>query len=205
MPDRPLVVVAVGGQVLFLVSWLALGAVDAGHDPLEDTISALAALGSPVAGPALAGFAAQGLGQVANAVLAARRGAHRLGVVLAVAGSATLAAGALRLPGPSDDGGWVASGHTAAAVAAFTALHVAVLLGALDHGLPRWSRRAAWAALAVALPHTAWLVALLGGGGPVGYTEKAMTFALVAWTAVLPLASPARPVARRDAAAAAPS
>lgn len=186
--DRALAVVAVTGQVLFTAAWLALGAA-ARHEPLDDTISDLAAVGSAVAAPMLVGFAAQGAGQLANAALAARRGHRWLASALAVTATATLVTGALRLPGPDGAPTWVASGHTLAAVVAFSALHATVLLGALARDLPRWSRVAAAGALVVAVPHTAWLVVLLGDGRDelVGYTEKAMTLALVAWTAALPV------------------
>lgn len=186
-PDRPLLVaLAAGAPVVFTGSWLLLGALTDGYSQRADTISALAGVGAPYAGPMVAAFIVQGVGQLAGAWLAwAQPRARWVAVSLAVAGVGTLLAGAIQLP---DGGGpqWLATGHALAATAAFGGLHLAALAGALSPAVPRWLRAAAVAGLAVALPHLAFFVAYLGPGGEwFGYAEKAFTTVLLAWCGAL--------------------
>lgn len=177
---------AAGAPVVFTGGWALLGELTDGYSQRADTISALAAIGAPQAAPMVGAFVIQGCGQLAGAVLAARQPAARwVSAALTVAGVGTLLAGAIRLP---DDGGpaWLSAGHAVAATAAFGALHLAALAGAMTPAVPRWLRAGAVVALAVALPHLVWFVADLGDPGPwFGYAEKAFTTVLLAWCAAL--------------------
>lgn len=182
-------VLAAGAPVLFTAAWWVLGSRTAGYAQAPDTISAVAALGAPHAGPMVGAFVVQGAGQLAGARLATLT--PRAGWVagwLAVGGVGTVLAGVIRLP---DDGGpqWLSAGHALAATAAFGGLHLAVLAGACSSSVPRRLRVAAALVLAVALPHLAWFLRDLGSGGPwVGYAEKAFTTVLLAWCAALAIA-----------------
>lgn len=179
---------AVGAPVLFTAAWLLLGGATAGYSQRADTISALSGVGAAHAGPMVAAFVVQGLGQLAGAALARRRpAAGWVSGWLVVAGVGTLLAGVIRLP---DGGGpaWLSTGHALAATAAFGGLHLAVLAGALSPALPRPLRVGAALALVVALPHLAWFLTDLGGGGPwFGYAEKAFTTVLLAWCVAMAL------------------
>lgn len=185
---RPWQLLAAGAPVLFTGAWWALGSATPGSSQLDDTISAVAAVGAPRAGLMVAAFLVQGLGQLAGARLAlAAPRAGWVAAMLAVGGIGTLLAGAVRLPG---DGGpaWASAGHALAATAAFAGLHLAVLAGALSRSVPRRLRVAAVAALVVALPHLAWFLAHLGSGdAAAGYAEKVFTTVLLVWCAALAL------------------
>lgn len=181
-----LTVLAAGAPVVFTGGWALLGARTEGYSQRADTISALAAIGAPYAGPMVGAFVIQGAGQLAGAALArATPAAPWVSGWLGVAGVGTLLAGVIRLPtggGPA----WLSTGHALAATAAFGGLHLATLAGALSPAVPRWLRAAAAGGLAVALPHLAWFVTDLGEGGPwFGYTEKVFTTVLLAWCAAL--------------------
>ena len=186
---RSLVAVAAAGGPLFTAAWLGFGALTPGYGQRADTISALAAVGAAQAAGMLTAFAVQGVGQLAGAGVASRRGLRAVSASLLVAGVGTLGAGAIRLP---EDGGSsaVAGAHALAAVAAFGGLHAAVLAGALSTSLPRWLRVSGVAALALAVPHTVWFTLQLGDPGPFfGYAEKAFTTVLLTWTTAFALQS----------------
>lgn len=198
---------AAGAPVLFTGAWVLLGRLTPGYVQSSDTISALAAVGAPHAGPMVVAFMAQGLGQLAGARLAAGSpGAPWVARSLVVGGVGTLVAGVVRLPqggGPA----WLATGHAIAAAAAFGGLHLAALAGSLSHAVPRWLRRSAVVALVVAVPHLVWFVAHLGhAGAGFGYAEKAFTTVLLAWCAALALGrrrgvqGPGRPQAQGSTA-----
>jgi len=169
-------------------AWWGLGALTPGYSQRDDTISAVAAVGTAHATGMVLAFVLQGLGQLAGARLALL--APRAGWVaawLAVGGVGTLLAGVIRLPaagGPA----WLSTGHALAATAAFAGLHLAVLAGALSRSVPRRLRVAGVVALAVALPHLAWFLIHLGSAQAwFGYTEKVFTTVLLVWCAALAL------------------
>jgi len=180
--------------VVFTAGWVWSGYRTPGVPHATRSISALSAAGRPCPRPVLVGQVVQATAQLVNAELARRAGLRGVAVALAVSGLGTLVTTGTPLPAdeaePAPAGpGWHRA-HVWSAGVGMAAFHVAPLLGALDPGLPRRTRRAAVASLAVALPATTYFVhrlATRGGTGRVyGWAERTFLTSLLAWTTSLP-------------------
>ena len=171
---------AVAAPVLLVGGWTWDQAVQpAPFDPVRQTISALAATGTP--NRVVMTVALLGLG-VAHATTAlALRPAARAGrLTLAVGGVATVLVALLPLPWPSGS----AAAHTATASTAFVALTVWPVLAARSRpDMPMALRRkAAGTATLVLVLLVAWLLVELRSGGPaVGLSERVAAAAQALW------------------------
>lgn len=193
--------------VVFTAGWLWSGHRTPDVPHATRSISALSAAGQPCPRPVTVGQLVQGTAQLVNAELARRAGLRGLALTLAASGLGTLVTTGAPLPADEGEDGPARPGtarpvtdraHVWSAGIGMAAFHLAPALGALDHRLPRRTRRAAVASLAVALPATAYfshrLATREGTGRVYGWAERTFLTALLAWSTSLPAAYPARPV-----------
>ncbi len=184
--------------VVFTAGWVWSGhrTPDVPHS--TRSISALSAAGQPCPGPVTVGQVVQGTAQLVNAELARQAGLNGVAVALAASGLGTLVTTGAPLPADeSKDGpagqGWHRA-HVWSAGVGMVAFHLAPALGALDQRLPRRTRLAAAASLAVALPASTYfthrLAAREGTGRVYGWAERTFLTALLMWSTSLPAAYP---------------
>ncbi|MBO1751211.1 DUF998 domain-containing protein [Actinotalea sp. BY-33] len=184
--------------------FLLAESLQAGFDPVEETISALAATTASAPGVMTAGLAVTGVCHVITAL--GLRGVPRAGrVVLAVGGVATAAVAAL----PVD----VAGGpHGLAAGVAFAGLSLWPLGAWRREGTGPLRREVAWGAAAVLTGLLVWFVLELQqvtstGGALTGASERVVAGAQAVWPLVVVLwlrrlitgGRAARPPGRRGA------
>src|SRR5690349_11976004 len=100
MRTRTLAWAAIAAQPVFLVAWVAGGALEPGYSPSRSTISALAAQGASHPWIVMAGLAALGLGVLALALALwiALPASRAPAVVFAIVGAGLVAAAFVRLP-----------------------------------------------------------------------------------------------------------
>ncbi len=193
--------------VVFTAGWLWSGHRTPEVSHATRSISALSASGQPCPRPVTVGQLVQGTAQLVNAELARRAGLRGLGLTLAASGLGTLVTTGAPLPADEGRDGPARQGtarpvmdraHAWSAGIGMVAFHLAPALGALDPRLPRRTRQAAVASLAVALPATAYfshrLAAREGTGRVYGWAERTFLTVLLAWSTSLPAAYPSRPV-----------
>lgn len=177
---------------LFTAGWLWSGARTPDIPHGSRSISALGSAGQPFPWPTLAGQALQGTAQLVNADLARRAGLRSLSAALAATGAGTLVATATPLA--ENAGGGVHRAHTVAAGVGMVAFHLAPAIGAADPRLAPTTRRLGVAALATALPASAFFTHHLrtrGNEGPgYGWSERIFLTVLLAWTTVAPRGYP---------------
>jgi predicted MPP superfamily phosphohydrolase/hypothetical membrane protein len=178
---RTAVVSATVAAVALVGGWSWAAALQTGFDARTESISALAATGTPHRWVMTSALVLTGLGHLVTAwALGAARTPGR--VALAAAGLATLAVAALPQPARA-----VSSGpHVAAAVASFALLAVWPLLAAHDGGPPVLARRVAWPAGGVLVLAVASLGLGLGGASFGGH-ERVVAALTVLWPLVTAL------------------
>jgi predicted phosphodiesterase/hypothetical membrane protein len=155
--------------------WTWAAALQAGFDPRAESISALAAVGTPHRWVMTTALVVTGLGHLVTAwALGAARRAGRL--ALAGAGAATLAVAALPLPSRGES----STAHLLVAATAFGLLGLWPVLAARDGGPPVLGRRVAWPAGGVLLLAVASLAVGLSGAA-FGLHERVVAALTVLW------------------------
>lgn len=188
MPNRAgLVVVLVGGPLLFTLSWLLLGWSQPGYSQRADSISVLAAYGAPLAAVMTAAFLGQAVAMAA-AGWALRRVAPAAGVLLAVNAVATVVLTVARIPCRAGDATWCTPSehptsyavHVVAATVALVALSLAPAVAAARLRRTGWVWSGA-AATGLMVPLLAWFAVATAAG----WAEKAVVTVGIGWAAAI--------------------
>ena len=179
---------ATAAPVLLVGGWSVAQALQPpGFDPTRETISALAAVGTPDRLVMTAALVGVGIAHVTTA-LALRRAAAPGRLTLALAGLATLLVAVLPLPSRTE----TSPVHTVAASTAFAALAVWPAMAApmvqQPPGALALRRSVSVAASLLLLGLLAWLLAeMRSGGGQVGLAERVAAGSQAAWPLVVVL------------------
>ncbi|MGA8116323.1 MAG: DUF998 domain-containing protein, partial [Actinocatenispora sp.] len=193
--SRGLAALAVAGPVLFTLAWLVLGAATGGYSQPAETISALAAPGSPGRPAMVAGMAVLTLSLAGTALLVGRSGRYAVPTTaLLIAGTAGSLVATV-FPTGCTNPAWcdpvssspVGTTHAVGAGLLFVGLPVAMLTVAVTRGAGRAARWCSAATFAVAAPLLAWFV--LGPDDWSGLAEKIFLTVLLVWTAALGLSA----------------
>lgn len=175
---RAAVLSSTAAAVALIGGWTWAAELVPGFDPRVESISALAAAGTPHRWVMTTALVLTGLGHLGTAAfLGAARWPGR--AVLAAGGLATLAVAAVPLPSRGES----SAGHLVAATLSFVLLALWPLFAARDDGPPVLSRRVAWPAGAVLLVAVASLGVGLAGGS-FGWHERVVAALTVLWPLV---------------------
>jgi hypothetical membrane protein len=178
---RAAVLSATVAAVALIAGWSWAAALQSGYDARAESISALAATGTPHRWVMMSALVVTGLGHLVTAwALGAARRAGR--AVLASAGVATLAVAAVPLPARGD----TSALHLVLAALAFALLATWPALAAREGGPAVLSRRVAWPASAVLALAVASL-ALGWDRGSFGLHERVVAVLTVLWPLVTAL------------------